>query len=141
MTVSIEVVADPSPCLALRMEVFVHEQGVPVEDELDTLDDHAVHILARDGSTPIGTARVVIQGDTAKIGRVCIVKSARGTGLGKELMQFALDLVTGKSDVKRAKLGAQTYAIGFYEGLGFAPFGPIYDDGGIPHRDMVKELK
>ncbi len=141
MTISIGVVADPSPCLALRMEVFVHEQGVPVEEELDTLDGQAVHILARSGTTPVGTARVIVQGHTAKIGRVCIVKSARGTGLGKELMQFALNLVAERDDVKRAKLGAQTYAIGFYEGLGFEAFGPIYDDGGIPHRDMVKELK
>lgn len=141
MSITIDVVADPAPCIALRMEVFVHEQNVPVEDELDDLDDQAVHILARDGTTPVGTARVVIQGETAKIGRVCIVKSARGTGLGKDLMQFALNLAAQTTQVRQAKLGAQTYAIGFYEGLGFTAFGPIYDDGGIPHRDMVKELK
>ncbi|MQQ08499.1 GNAT family N-acetyltransferase [Epibacterium sp. SM1979] len=141
MTLTIETVTDYAPCMALRMEVFVHEQGVPVEDELDDLDDQAIHILARDGDTPIGTARVLVNGDTAKIGRVCVLKSGRGTGLGRDLMQFALDLVAQRPDVTRAKLGAQTYAIGFYEGLGFQAFGPIYDDGGIPHRDMVKELK
>lgn len=141
MTVSINVVDDPSQCLALRMEVFVHEQGVPVEDELDDLDDQAIHILARTGDTPIGTARVLIQGDTAKIGRVCISKPARGDGLGKDLMLFALDIAQNTAGIKHAKLGAQTYAIGFYERLGFVAYGPIYDDGGIPHRDMVKELK
>lgn len=140
MTVTIEVVEDYAPCLALRMEVFVHEQGVPVAEEIDDLDDQAIHILARDGTAPIGTARVLIQDDTAKIGRVCLVKSARGTGLGRDLMLFTLDLAAKTPGVHRAKLGAQTYAIGFYEGLGFSPFGPIYDDGGIPHRDMLKEF-
>lgn len=141
MSVEFEIVSDPVPCIALRMEVFVHEQGVPVEEEIDDLDGGAIHILARDGDVAVGTARILQDGAVAKIGRVCVTKSARGTGLGADLMRYALERVQELSDVQRVKLGAQTYAIGFYERLGFAAYGPIYDDGGIPHRDMVKELK
>ncbi|MQY42021.1 GNAT family N-acetyltransferase [Epibacterium sp. SM1969] len=123
------------------MEIFVHEQGVPLEEEIDDLDGEAIHILARDGDVAVATARILQDGAVVKIGRVCVVKSARGTGLGADLMRYALECVQQLPGVQRVKLGAQTYAIGFYERLGFAAYGPIYDDGGIPHRDMVKELK
>ncbi len=141
MNAQFEIVSDPAPCVALRMEIFVYEQGAPLEEEIDGLDSAAIHILARDGDVAVATARIVQDGAVAKISRVCVAKSARGTGLGADLMRYTLTCVQQLSGVQRVKLGAQTYAIGFYERLGFAAYGPIYDDGGIPHRDMVKELK
>ncbi len=141
MNVQFEIVSDPAPCVALRMEIFVYEQGAPLEEEIDGLDGAAIHILARDGDVAVATARIIQNGAVAKISRVCVAKSARGTGLGADLMRYALTCVQQLSGVQRVKLGAQTYAIGFYERLGFTAYGPIYDDGGIPHRDMVKELK
>ncbi len=141
MTPEFTVVDDPSDCIALRMAVFVDEQGIAVDEELDNLDDEATHILVRDNGTPVGTARLLYHGDTAKIGRVCVAKSARGTGLGVTLMQFAIELIGKTPTTRRIQLSAQTYAIGFYGRLGFAAFGPIYDDAGIPHRDMVKEIR
>jgi len=137
----IEKTDDIETCQAIRREVFVVEQSVPEEDEWDDLDGEAIHLLARDADgRPIGTARILLQGDTGKIGRVAVVKSARGTGMGAALIRAALDELRTLPGITRAKLGAQTHAIGFYEKLGFVAYGPEYDDAGIPHRDMVREL-
>lgn len=138
MTVAISLTDDLDTCLALRRVVFIEEQNVPVPDEIDGLDPDCLHLLAVDGTTPVGTARILIDGDIAKIGRVCVLPSHRGTGLGAALIRTALEAAQGKA--MQAKLGAQTHALGFYEKLGFTATGPIYDDAGIPHRDMVRPL-
>ncbi|PXW79778.1 GNAT family N-acetyltransferase [Tritonibacter sp. AK171] len=140
MSLSIDVTQDLEACLKLRFEVFVDEQGVPVEEERDALDDTATHLLALQDGTPVGTARIVFQDDTAKIGRVCVVKTARGTGLGAKLIEACVNVARNQAGITRAKLGAQTHAIGFYEKLGFEVYGPVYLDAGIDHRDMVKPL-
>ncbi|KJZ26320.1 GNAT family N-acetyltransferase [Tritonibacter mobilis] len=140
MSLSIDVTQDLEACLKLRFEVFVDEQGVPVEEERDALDDSATHLLALQDGTPVGTARIVFQDDTAKIGRVCVVKTARGTGLGAKLIEACVSVAGNQAGITRAKLGAQTHAIGFYEKLGFEVYGPVYLDAGIDHRDMVKPL-
>jgi|29_taG_2_1085357.scaffolds.fasta_scaffold03588_2 predicted GNAT family N-acyltransferase len=140
MTVEITVTEDRDTCFRLRFEIFVDEQGVPVEEEIDALDDVATHLLATQGGQPIGTARIVFDGNTAMIGRVCVSRAARGTGLGKALIEKAVEIARDTPGVRRAKLGAQVQALGFYEKLGFAAFGPVYDDAGIDHRDMVLEL-
>ena len=140
MSLSIDVTQDLEACLKLRFEVFVDEQGVPVEEERDALDDSATHLLALQDGTPVGTARIVFQDETAKIGRVCVVKTARGTGLGAKLIEACVSVAGNQAGITRAKLGAQTHAIGFYEKLGFDVYGPVYLDAGIDHRDMVKPL-
>lgn len=140
MSLSIDVTQDLEACLKLRFEVFVDEQGVPVEEERDALDDTATHLLALQDGTPVGTARIVFQDDTAKIGRVCVVKTARGRGLGAKLIEACVSVARNQAGITRAKLGAQTHAIGFYEKLGFEVYGPVYLDAGIDHRDMVKPL-
>jgi predicted GNAT family N-acyltransferase len=140
MSLEIALTDDLAACLALRHEVFVGEQNVPEEEEVDDLEDVSLHLLATDGGRPVGTARLTILGETAKIGRVCVVAAQRGTGLGAALIRAALDLARQQPGVTRAKLGAQVYAIGFYEKLGFEVVGPVYDDAGIDHRDMVRDL-
>lgn len=135
----IEVTTDQPTCFALRHLVFVAEQGVPIEEEIDDLDPSATHLLAWDGAIPVGAARVVFDGDTAKIGRVCVLAQARGTGLGVALIRHAVEVARAKG-ATTARLGAQTHALGFYEKLGFAAFGPIYLDAGIDHRDMELPL-
>lgn len=137
MSLRISVTKDLETCLALRHQVFVEEQGVPVEEEQDALDATATHLLAVQDGIPVGTARIVFKEDTAKIGRVCVQPSARGTGLGARLIKAAVETVQACPGIARAKLGAQVHAIGFYEKLGFTAFGPVYDDAGIDHRDMV----
>ncbi|WP_027257124.1 GNAT family N-acetyltransferase [Leisingera aquimarina] len=140
MNLTISVTNDLQTCFALRHQVFVEEQGVPVEEEQDTLDADATHLLALQDSIPVGTARIVFKGDTAKIGRVCVLPSARGTGLGAKLIEAAVHNARAEPGIAKAKLGAQLHAIGFYERLGFNAFGPVYDDAGIDHRDMVRDF-
>jgi predicted GNAT family N-acyltransferase len=136
----IEETRDLAACHALRRTVFIDEQGVPEADEMDDLDAAAIHLLARDGDRPVGSARLLIKGDTGKIGRVCVLADQRGTGLGAALIRAALDVLRDRG-VAQARLGSQTHAIGFYEKLGFVAGGPVYDDAGIPHRDMTLNLK
>ena len=134
----IEVTNDLDACLAVRMAVFVAEQGYSEAEELDGQDDHAIQILARDGDRPVGTARVFAQGETGRIGRVCVLPEMRGTGLGADLVRTALEVLRTRPGIRRAKLSAQVRAMGFYEKLGFAAIGDVYDDGGVPHCDMVR---
>ncbi len=140
MTLDIGVSNDLASCQLLRRIVFIEEQGVSELDELDALDDSSIHFLATEEDLPIGTARMQINGDTAKIGRVCVLQAHRGTGLGAALIRAAIDQARKEPGVRFAKLGSQVHALGFYEKLGFKAQGPIYDDAGIDHRDMVLTL-
>ncbi|WP_339769106.1 GNAT family N-acetyltransferase [uncultured Pseudosulfitobacter sp.] len=140
MTVQIALTRDIDACHALRRTVFIEEQQVPEADEIDDLDDDALHILATDAGRPVGSARIILLDDTAKIGRVCVLKDQRGTGLGAALIRAALEVARDQAGVTRAKLGSQEYAIPFYEKLGFSAYGPVYLDAGIRHRDMELTL-
>lgn len=136
----IEKTTDLETCMAIRLKVFVEEQHVPVEEERDAHDETATHLLAVVDGQALGTARILRDGTTGKIGRVAVLPQARGTGLGAALIRAALIELRATPGVTRAKLGAQTHAIGFYEKLGFAAYGPEYLDAGIPHRDMALDL-
>lgn len=133
--IRVALTEDIAACQALRRRVFIEEQAVPEADELDGRDSGALHLLAFDGK-PLGTARLLIEGATGKIGRVCVLAEARGRGIGQALMREAVQVLRAQPGVTRAKLGAQIHALGFYEALGFRAFGPDYQDAGIGHRDM-----
>lgn len=131
---------DIATCRALRRAVFIEEQGVAEADEIDDQDEAAIHLLATDGGRPVGSARLLVMGNTVKVGRVCVLAPARGTGLGAALMRAAVDQARTIPGITHVKLGAQTHALGFYERLGFRPYGDVFDDAGIPHRMMVLDL-
>lgn len=138
MTGSILLTDDIAAFRALRRAVFIEEQGVTEADEVDDLDPLCLHLLAVQDGVPVGSARIFIAGDLAKIGRVCVLKSHRGTGLGADLIRAAMKVSKDKATC--ARLGAQLHALGFYEALGFTATGPVYEDAGIDHRDMVQDL-
>lgn len=138
--IEIAPTADIATCRQLRRIVFIEEQGVSEADEVDDLDGEAIHLLARVDGVPVGSARLLVRGETGKVGRVCVLRQARGTGLGAALMRAAVEEFRKVDGVRRVKLGAQTHAIAFYERLGFTAEGPEYMDAGIPHRDMVLPL-
>ena len=131
--------ADMEAVLDIRARVFIEEQNVPEAEERDGRDGEALHLIAFADGTPVGTARILVQDGLGKIGRVAVLANHRGTGLGKALIRAALEQIKAEG-LARAKLGAQTHAIGFYESLGFEATGPEYMDAGIPHRDMVRDL-
>lgn len=140
MTLQISETRDIALCRALRHRVFVEEQGVSEADELDDQDEAAIHLLASEAGEALGSARLLVVGQTGKIGRVCVLASARGRGTGAALIRAAVAIFRGMAGITKVKLGAQTHAIGFYTTLGFRPEGQVYDDAGIPHQDMVMEL-
>jgi predicted GNAT family N-acyltransferase len=144
-------------CFALRQEVFVVEQGVPADLELDA-DDHAAttHHLAliAPGDHPgsdlpvVGTVRWIVEpagyagldhalGPVVHLQRLAVAASCRGAGLGarlvREVEQDAQDGGFGA-----VALGGQLQALPFYERLGYRAHGPEFDDAGIPHRLMVR---
>jgi predicted GNAT family N-acyltransferase len=121
---------------AIRMRVFVREQGVPAEIELDRDDRRAIHFLASISGKAVGTARVVTRHGNAKIGRMAVLKSYRRRGVGAKLLQRTV-ATAKKLGARKIYLHAQVAVIGFYEQLGFVCVGPIFDEAGIAHRKMV----
>jgi ElaA protein len=136
---SITRTTDLAAPLAIRRAVFVDEQAVPETDEVDGLDPECLHWLACDATGPVATLRVRILEDAAKIQRVAVLARARGTGSGAALMRRVMEDLR-EMGVDRTILGAQIDAIGFYERLGFVAHGPVYEDAGIPHRHMSRDL-
>lgn len=127
--------------LALRIAVFVVEQGCPLEEEPDAFDDMARHLMAVEDGQVVGCARIIAKGEAvAKIGRVAVRNDRRGTGVGTDLMRFALDALAAEGIV-RVLLESQAQVIPFYERLGFVASGPMYPDAGIPHRHMELEME
>jgi predicted GNAT family N-acyltransferase len=133
-------VESKEPLQHIRIEVFVKEQAVPIEEEWDGLDDDALHLLAV-GPTgePIGTNRLLIHEKTGHIGRMAVMKSWRGKGVGLALMQTMLEIAR-KQGLKDLFLNAQTYAIPFYEKVGFKAVGDEFDEAGMPHYRMELTL-
>ncbi|ACK64773.1 GCN5-related N-acetyltransferase [Rippkaea orientalis PCC 8801] len=134
---------DIRPCLAIRHEVFVLGQNVPLALEVDGLDNQSVHFLLYFDHNPIGTARLrfVNQGQDAKIERVAILSNYRSQGLGKQLMQFILDDLRENDTIKSVVLGAQIQVISFYQSLGFTVYGEVFLEAGIEHQMMRLMLK
>lgn len=124
-------------CLRIRLEVFVQEQKVPLEEERDAYDPAARHFLAAENGIALGTARVVVlEGGAAKIGRVAVAKSARGRGIGAALIRHIEDAVPAPE----YRLDAQTQALPFYARLGYIAQGEEFPDAGIPHFHMRKRV-
>ena len=122
---------------ALRIAVFVEEQGISREDELDELDATAIHCVAYDGATPVGAGRLVLADGCGKIGRMAVLASHRGRGIGARVLE-ALEREGRARGVREFRLSAQLSARGFYDRAGYAPVGDVYDEVGIPHLAMVK---
>ena len=118
----------------IREAVFVAEQAVPAELEWDDEDIEAMHFLACEGDYPIGTARLLADG---QIGRVSVLKDWRGLKVGEKLMQ-AVIAEAEKRGLRQQMLTAQVHATPFYERLGFRIVSDEYLDAGIPHVDMVR---
>jgi predicted GNAT family N-acyltransferase len=126
--------------LALRVAVFCGEQGVTFDGDRDGLDDEALHLVAIDGGEVIGTCRMLIEpGGTARFGRLCVAASARGTGVGAALVDEA-EREARAAGARRIGMHAQTGALGLYRRAGFRRYGDTFDEEGIEHVGMEKDL-
>ena len=152
--VDVESKAQLEDAWAIRFEVFVEEQKVPLQEEVDALDTDPTtfHCVAYDGDRPVGTGRVL--GDPARpgeahIGRLAVRKDRRGTGLGALMMAHLegvaaaqYGIADGTDLVVRVELSALEYAMGFYARLGYAAVsGERYLDAGIWHQDMARTVR
>lgn len=118
---------------ALRQEVFVREQNVPLAEEHDADDLTARHLVAIAGGDVVGTLRIITLPEHVKIGRVVVRRDWRGQGIARAMMLRAMELVRADGH-NRFYLAAQSDKLGFYQKLGFTAFGDEFDDGGMPHR-------
>ena len=136
----------------LRVDVFVHEQRCPyAEIDATDADPQTVHLLAWDADSHdlLGTARVFPAAPTdaaladaattgAQIGRFALAPAARGTGLGRELLQAAIDLGERMHPGQPLYLEAQAGLVDYYASFGFTPIGEPFDDEGVPHQPMLR---
>lgn len=125
---------------AVRRAVFIDEQGVSEAEEMDEKGPEAVHVVAYDDETPVGTARLrEPEPGIAKIERVAVRESHREAGLGRELM-YAVEDLARLDGMDEAVVQAQTRIQGFYEGLGYRTTSDTFEEAGIPHVEMEKVL-
>ncbi len=126
---------------AIRTQVFQIEQGVDPEIEFDGKDETAEHLLAYLDNQPVGTARIrYLSPKTAKIERLAVLSTARGLGIGKELMEKAVE-IAAQNDVEEVVIHAQDYVKSLHQKIGFEQVGERFDEAGIAHVKMLKRLK
>jgi predicted GNAT family N-acyltransferase len=123
----------------LRYEVFVDEQGVPRELEVDEFDPCATHLVAIRDDQVVGTLRMLDHDGAAKIGRVAVRAAARRTGVGARLMDRAAAIASERGFAEIV-LHAQVAVAGFYRRLGYVAEGDRFDEAGIPHIAMRKKI-
>jgi predicted GNAT family N-acyltransferase len=120
----------------IRFAVFVEEQGVPREIELDEQDALSLHAVAFEDHKPVATGRLLPDGH---IGRMAVLKEWRGRGIGGLLLQRLMERAKQRGDSEVA-LSAQVHAVAFYRAHGFIPDGEEYLEAGIRHQAMKRRL-
>jgi predicted GNAT family N-acyltransferase len=134
-----DFVTDYAALRAVRFAVFVDEQRVPEDEELDDRDPECLHVLALDGDAAVGTGRLDLAAG-GKIGRVAVTASHRGRGVGAALMR-RLHVLAAEHGLTQVWCNAQVSAIPFYERLGYRVAGPErFFEAGIEHVKMEADL-
>lgn len=129
--------ADLAALREVREQVFLVEQNIPPDEEWDALDETSRHVIARDrNGKPIGTGRLTPE---HRIGRMAVLESWRGRGVGEAIMNVLLEQARGLRWTE-LELHAQTHALPFYAKFGFEAVGEEYDECGIAHRTMRATL-
>jgi len=117
---------------SIRKEVFVKEQGVPLEDEFDqfdTLDGQCEHIIVDYKEQPVGTGRLRFVDGVGKLERICILEPYRKYGLGKRIIE-ALEEIAEERGASKVKLHGQTHAEGFYQKFGYRTASEVFMEDG-----------
>ena len=127
----------------IRLQVFVHEQNIPIDLEIDEYDQVAQHLIVFLNLKPIGTARIFNadgnEESHLKIGRLALLEEHRHQGIGSKMMERLLDYAQN-NNCKKLSLNAQIDALAFYEKFGFIAEELVFDEGGISHRQCIKYL-
>lgn len=123
----------------VRTAVFVDEQKVPPEEELDQHDKTATHFVGTLNGVPIAASRLRFVEAYGKLERICVLDTERGKSFGKKMIE-RMELEIKNNGYNKAKLNAQTHAEAFYKRLGYKTVSGEFIDAGIPHVTMIKEL-
>ena len=124
----------------IRTRVFILEQHVTEEEEIDGLDESAIHVIAYADGKPVGTARMLeLESGGAKLGRMAVLKQYREKGAGEAMARRLIEMARAMG-MKVVETDAQLKAVGFYEKLGFIAEGPVFMDARIEHRKMQLKL-
>ncbi len=123
----------------IRKKVFVEEQQVPMEIEIDEYEDEAIHFICSDGEEYVGASRLRFVDDYGKLERICVLQEARGKHFGKYLIA-AMEEEIVRQNIKEARLNAQTRAVTLYESVGYEVVSGEFMDANIPHVEMMKKL-
>lgn len=127
--------------LQIRRAVFVHEQKVPADLEIDDLETVSEHLVFYHNDTPIGTGRIYeCEKGVFKVQRVAIDKEFRGQGIGAQLLKEIERHIHMEHHGEWMVLDAQLHALPFYQKLGFQSEGPSFMDAGILHKKMTKQI-
>lgn len=139
-TAQVATAAEWPDVAQLRTRVFVEEQGVPPEIERDSADASAVHVLSRDDTGRlVATGRLLVDGQTARIGRMAADADVRGRGHGAAVLA-ELHRQAAARGATEVELHAQLPARRFYEREGYAVVGGVYEEAGIAHVTMRRRL-
>ncbi|WP_017314269.1 GNAT family N-acetyltransferase [Mastigocladopsis repens] len=126
---------------AIRKSVFQEEQGVDSALDFDGQDETSEHLIASLNKEYVGTARIkYLDETTAKIERLAVLPVARGYGVGKKMMEKALEVIDSKN-ISEVVINAQEYVKGLYQQLGFQQEGEVFEEAGIRHVKMTKKLR
>lgn len=123
----------------VRRKVFVGEQNVPEEEEIDQHESEAVHFVLYSEGTAAGAGRFRILDGIGKVERICVLKESRNSGAGVAVMNKIEDYAKSQG-ISSLKLNAQTHAIPFYSRLGYETVSEEFLDAGIPHKTMKKTI-
>ncbi len=130
--------ADHADICGIRFAVFVDEQKVPESIEIDGRDPHCIHLLACDDGEPVGTGRIDLA-KSGKVGRVAVVASRRGQGVGTALMEYAHGIARDHA-LDKVWCNAQVSVVPFYEGLGYCVTGEPFYEADIEHVRMERSF-
>jgi len=141
-TIEIRTARDPGElddALALRHAVFCQEQGVAPDLDRDRRDDEALHLVAVRGGEVVGTCRLLVEAGVARLGRLAVNRECRRLGIGAALVAAARDSAE-RAGARRIVLSAQTHATGVYAGQGFTASGEPFQEAGIEHVHMERDV-
>ncbi|BCZ43958.1 acyltransferase [Clostridium gelidum] len=126
-----------------RYKVFIEEQKIICEEELDGLDDKCIHVFLQDEERVVAYCRIVPKGinyESISIGRVLVLKEFRRKGIAQEMLNETVEYIKANFHDNRIILSSQLYAKKLYESVGFIVESDIYDEAGIPHVKMYKNI-
>ncbi|ALC91824.1 acetyltransferase [Bacillus sp. FJAT-18017] len=124
---------------SVRRTVFIEEQHVPEEEEIDQYEDICAHFVLYDGTKPVGAGRFRVIDGYGKVQRICVLQEARGTGAGSAIMN-KIEEYAKSQGVSKLKLDAQVHAIPFYSRLAYEVVSEEFLDAGITHKTMMKTI-